>query len=182
MRQAPSRTRRAKKAKPNGRRQVQLAARDQTNFADGSELLSFSIDRGAPESIFRQLYGALRRLILDGIAPAGSRLPASRLVAERLGVSRASVVGVYEQLLAEGYLIGRQGAGTFVSPDMLEPLQRPPHRALARARPRHRRPTGGRSRRRATRPWRRIRRSSRPFRSTPAAVRSTSRRSRPGAG
>ncbi|WP_296393789.1 PLP-dependent aminotransferase family protein [Reyranella sp.] len=110
-----------------------MAARDQTNFADGSELLSFSIDRGAPESIFRQLYGALRRLILDGIAPAGSRLPASRLVAERLGVSRASVVGVYEQLLAEGYLIGRQGAGTFVSPDMLEPLQRPPHRALARA-------------------------------------------------
>ncbi|MEJ1979317.1 MAG: winged helix-turn-helix domain-containing protein [Acetobacteraceae bacterium] len=60
-------------------------------------------------------------MILSGAAAPGSRLPATRLLAAKLGMSRTSVVGVYEQLLAEGYAEGRAGAGTFVSRDMLEP-------------------------------------------------------------
>ncbi len=82
---------------------------------DWSALLSFTIDRGSATPLFRQIHDGLRRLILDGAAPPGSRLPATRLLSARLGVARSSVVAVYEQLLAEGHVDGRVGAGTFVA-------------------------------------------------------------------
>ena len=92
---------------------------------DWSDLLPLSVERQAADPIFRQLYRELRRAILSGAAAPGSRLPATRHLAARLGVSRTSVVGVYEQLLAEGYAEGRPGAGTFVSRDMLQPPAAP---------------------------------------------------------
>ncbi len=92
---------------------------------DWSDLLSLSIDRQTAEPIFRQLYNEMRRVILSGAAAPGSRLPATRHLAATLGVSRTSVVSVYEQLLAEGYAEGRPGAGTFVSQDMQEPPLEP---------------------------------------------------------
>ncbi len=88
---------------------------------DWSDLLALSVDRNAAEPLFRQLHAALRRVILGGAIPPGSRLPATRALAERLGVSRTLVVSVYEQLVAEGYASGRAGAGTFVSAEMVEP-------------------------------------------------------------
>ncbi|HWK45896.1 MAG TPA: PLP-dependent aminotransferase family protein [Stellaceae bacterium] len=88
---------------------------------DWSDLLSLSVDRNTAEPLFRQLYNELRRVILSGAAAPGSRLPATRYLAAKLAVSRTSVVSVYEQLLAEGYVEGRIGSGTFVSRDMLEP-------------------------------------------------------------
>jgi GntR family transcriptional regulator / MocR family aminotransferase len=92
---------------------------------DWSDLLALSIDRQAVEPIFRQIYNELRRVILSGAAAPGSRLPATRHLAVKLGVSRTSVVAVYEQLVAEGYAAGRIGAGTFVSRDMQEPVPAP---------------------------------------------------------
>ncbi|MDT5270188.1 MAG: GntR family transcriptional regulator / MocR family aminotransferase [Acidobacteriota bacterium] len=73
---------------------------------------------GAP--LYRQLYDTIRRSILSGGLPSGRQLPASRLLAKQLGVSRMTVVNAYEQLLAEGYLEGRRGAGTFVSAHLPE--------------------------------------------------------------
>ncbi len=85
-------------------------------------LLSLSLDAAAPEPLFRQLYGQLREAILSGRLRAGHRLPSSRSLARELACSRNTVVGAFDQLLAEGYLEGRQGSGTFVSsvlPDAL---------------------------------------------------------------
>ena len=65
-------------------------------------------------SLFRRLSGSLRAAILDGSLSGGTRLPPSRTGAELLGISRNTVVAVYEQLTAEGYLAARTGAGTFV--------------------------------------------------------------------
>jgi GntR family transcriptional regulator / MocR family aminotransferase len=61
--------------------------------------------------IYRQLLGA----ILDGRLRSGERLPPTRELAQRLGVSRNTVAVAYEQLTAEGVLIGRIGAGSYVS-------------------------------------------------------------------
>ena len=61
--------------------------------------------------IYRQLLGA----ILDGRLRAGERLPPTRELAHRLGVSRNTVAVAYEQLTAEGVLVGRVGAGSYVS-------------------------------------------------------------------
>ena len=62
-----------------------------------------------------QLEDRLRELIRDGTLAAGGRMPSSRALAGDLGVSRRLVVDAYAQLLAEGYLVARQGAGTYVA-------------------------------------------------------------------
>jgi GntR family transcriptional regulator/MocR family aminotransferase len=64
------------------------------------------------EALATELRAAIRgrRLV------AGSRLPATRVLAEALGTSRGTVVRAYEQLVAEGYLFARQGRGTEVAP------------------------------------------------------------------
>jgi GntR family transcriptional regulator / MocR family aminotransferase len=60
------------------------------------------------------LYDELRAAILDGRLPRGARLPATRDLAMRYGVSRGVVVSAFEQLGDEGYLTSRVGAGTTV--------------------------------------------------------------------
>jgi len=58
---------------------------------------------------------ALRRAVVTGRLPAGTQLPSSRALAADLGCARATVVGAYEQLVAEGYLLARHGSGTIVA-------------------------------------------------------------------
>ena len=73
------------------------------------------IDRNAGVPLHRQIYDGLRRAILDGLLRPGQRVPSTRVLAVELEVSRLPVLTAYEQLLHEGYLQGRVGAGTFVS-------------------------------------------------------------------
>ncbi|WP_229075744.1 PLP-dependent aminotransferase family protein [Actinoplanes sp. DH11] len=80
------------------------------------------------------VYRALRAAIVDGRAPAGHRLPATRVLAADLGVSRGSVAGAYERLAAEGFLTARVGAGTFVAETC--DGRRPARRAADPLRPR----------------------------------------------
>jgi GntR family transcriptional regulator/MocR family aminotransferase len=91
-----------------------------------ADLLLIPIDRAGPVPVLRQVYLGLRRAILSGAIPAGGRLPPTRALAARLGIARNSVVAAYEQLLAEGFIEGRVGAGSFVSRDLPEPLDLPP--------------------------------------------------------
>jgi len=88
----------------------------------GAALLTLSLDSSSPSALFRQLYDGLRTAILAGTLPPGTRLPASRGLARELGVSRNTVLNAYEQLLAEGYLEGRAGSGTFVPQSLPEDL------------------------------------------------------------
>ncbi|QIN85306.1 aminotransferase class I/II-fold pyridoxal phosphate-dependent enzyme [Rubrobacter tropicus] len=60
----------------------------------------------------------MRAEILAGRLPARARLPSTRAVAAELGVSRTTVVAAFDQLLAEGYLEGRAGSGTYVAPSL----------------------------------------------------------------
>ena len=68
--------------------------------------------------VVRHVYGQVRAAIHAGALGPGARLPASRALASRIGVARASVVAAYDLLLAEGYAVGRRGAGTFVAGDL----------------------------------------------------------------
>jgi GntR family transcriptional regulator/MocR family aminotransferase len=80
----------------------------------GPELL-VELDRSARVSLRAQLEDGLRDAIRSGRLPAHARLPATRALAYDLGISRRLVVDAYAQLLAEGYLVARRGAGTFVA-------------------------------------------------------------------
>src|SRR6185437_13786362 len=64
---------------------------------------------------FRWLYDELRSAIVAGTLVAGARLPSTRSVARQHGIGRGTVVAVFEQLVAEGYLESIVGSGTFVS-------------------------------------------------------------------
>lgn len=64
---------------------------------------------------YAQLIRALKGAILDGRFAAGTRLPASRLLSREMDLSRNTVLAAYEQLQAEGFLVGRVGSGSFVA-------------------------------------------------------------------
>ncbi|MCD0421631.1 PLP-dependent aminotransferase family protein [Rubrivivax sp. JA1024] len=58
---------------------------------------------------------AIRQLIVEGALGAGKPLPASRALAQSLGVSRDTIEAAYGQLHAEGFIERRVGSGSFVS-------------------------------------------------------------------
>ena len=99
--------------------------------ADLSDLMLVPLNRDSPVPVLRQLYLELRRSILAGAIPPGGRLPPTRTLAARLGVARNTVVAAYEQLLAEGFIEGRVGAGSFVSRDLPDAPASPPAVASA---------------------------------------------------
>jgi GntR family transcriptional regulator/MocR family aminotransferase len=68
-----------------------------------SELL-VELDRAAPEPLRDQLAARLREAIRLGSLRAGVRLPASRVLAAELRVSRGVVVEAYDELHAQGFL------------------------------------------------------------------------------
>jgi GntR family transcriptional regulator / MocR family aminotransferase len=88
--------------------------------------LFLDVDLSAPRK-GAQLRLALRQAIADGVLVPGARLPSSRALAADLGVARGVVVGVYEQLTAEGWLSSAPGSGTSVAANRaaLHPPQRP---------------------------------------------------------
>ncbi|MFK5977400.1 MAG: PLP-dependent aminotransferase family protein [Rhizobiaceae bacterium] len=81
----------------------------------GARLQFLMIEKSGSTPIYRQIEGQIRDAILTGIIKPGLQLPASRVLAEDLGVSRPTMVRVYEYLSFEGFLETRHGSGTFVS-------------------------------------------------------------------
>lgn len=73
------------------------------------------LDRTLSEPLRDQLYAGLRAAILDGRLTIGARLPASRALALSLGISRFTVDDAYSRLVADGYVVGRHGSGTYVA-------------------------------------------------------------------
>ena len=61
---------------------------------------------------YRRLARAIRSRAEAGALPVGARLPAERLLADALGVSRTTVVAAYEELRQEGWLESRRGSGS----------------------------------------------------------------------
>lgn len=57
----------------------------------------------------------LRRAIFSGEFPAGSKLPNEEQLCGRFAVSRATIREAVRGLVEEGYLIRRQGSGTYVT-------------------------------------------------------------------
>src|SRR5215510_7797040 len=72
----------------------------------------------------QQIYSEIRRAVLDGVVQPGSRLPSSRALADDLAVSRTTTLLAFDQLTAEGYLVGRRGSGTFVAHELPDDLPR----------------------------------------------------------
>ncbi len=94
-------------------------------------MYGFEINRDLALPIAKQMEHQIRTAILDGKLVAGDRLLPTRSAARDLGIARNTVIRVYEQLSAEGYLVSREGSGIYVAdigrlpqPKLLPSVQR----------------------------------------------------------
>lgn len=98
-----------------------------------ADLLRWKLTEPSTEPMNKRLYRLIRESILDGQLAAGVRLPASRDLASEMNMARNTVIHVYAQLLAEGYVHSRPGSGTYVMDAIPERLldagRRTRHRA-----------------------------------------------------
>ena len=77
----------------------------------------------APLDLHQRIQRALRALVLEGALGPGVKLPASRALAQSLGVARDTVENAYVQLHRDGFIVRRGGSGSFVSPTVGAELQ-----------------------------------------------------------
>lgn len=71
---------------------------------------------------YKQLFNHYKEAILEGRIKAGEKLPSSRQLSQQMGISRNSVLNVYEMLCAEGLTETVTGSGTYVAA-LDEPFQ-----------------------------------------------------------
>jgi GntR family transcriptional regulator / MocR family aminotransferase len=89
---------------------------DGRRLGAGADLLQLDRSAAPARGLTSWLAGALRAGIGDGRLRPGTALPATRALADDLGVSRGVVVEAYQRLREEGLISGRSGAGTTVLP------------------------------------------------------------------
>jgi GntR family transcriptional regulator/MocR family aminotransferase len=104
---------------------------------------TFYLDVDAVEPLQRQLRQRIIDTILVGTLQPGDRMPASRRLARDLGIARNTVTLTYQQLIADGYLVGRERSGVFVG-DLLHEAGRSPLPDDQKRTPLVRRPWHGR--------------------------------------
>lgn len=76
--------------------------------------LNFAISRESPQPIHQQLSTKLMHAIQSGAFGAGVPLPGTRELSQRLGINRKTVIRVYDELTAQGWLYTEDKRGTFV--------------------------------------------------------------------
>lgn len=76
------------------------------------------LNRESELPLKRQIYQAIRDRIMSGQLKSNEALPSTRELAKNLDVSRNTVCEAYEMLLAEGFVISRQGAPTRIAEDL----------------------------------------------------------------
>ena len=77
------------------------------------EIYKFDFDENNKKYI--QVYNKIKNLILEGRLVGDEKLPPIRKLSDLLGVNSVTIVKAYDLLENEGYLIKRQGSGSYVS-------------------------------------------------------------------
>ncbi|MGJ8526989.1 GntR family transcriptional regulator [Maritalea sp.] len=74
------------------------------------------------DPLYRQLAFTIRELIESGSLRGGEALPSERDMVKATGLSRITVRKAIEELLGDGLISKQHGVGTFVSPQIDQPL------------------------------------------------------------
>ena len=86
------------------------------------------LERNSTVSLSRQIYQELRNQIIKGRMKPDEALPSTRALASQLAVSRNTICEAYDMLLAEAFVVSRQGSPTRVAQgvqlDHKNPLKR----------------------------------------------------------
>ena len=86
-------------------------------------MLTYELKKAPGVPLYEALYRCIRSDILSGRLAAGEKLPSKRSLSANLEVSKITVEGAYEQLLAEGYIRSVEKVGYFV--ESVETLSQP---------------------------------------------------------
>lgn len=73
-----------------------------------------TFDPASPLPRYRQLYQHVRDAVTSGVLRPGDRVPATRWLAQELGLARGTVAAAYALLAAEGYIESRGAAGAVI--------------------------------------------------------------------
>ncbi|MBX3061142.1 MAG: PLP-dependent aminotransferase family protein, partial [Anaerolineae bacterium] len=76
------------------------------------------LDHSSDVPLYRQIEDYLRQNIRNGGLAAATRLPATRELAQELGVSRITVNNAYAELESDGLIYTVEGSGTYVAPPL----------------------------------------------------------------
>jgi GntR family transcriptional regulator/MocR family aminotransferase len=98
-----------------------------TDAAIWSGLFRISPESG--QTLQAQIRQAIVAAILDRQIAASMPLPSCRILAEKLGVARGTVVLAFQQLVDQGFLVARERRGHFVNPDVLATPSKPSQKA-----------------------------------------------------
>ena len=89
-------------------------------------MLTYELKKSPGVPLYEALYRCIRGDILSGKLASGAKLPSKRALAQNLEVSKITVEGAYDQLLAEGYIRSMEKVGYFVEEiDRLPPAPVP---------------------------------------------------------
>jgi GntR family transcriptional regulator len=75
----------------------------------------FRVDAGSGVPIYRQLIDQVRREVILGRLGPGDQLPSLTEVVAGLSINPNTVVKAYSELEHQGFVVRRQGTGTFVA-------------------------------------------------------------------
>jgi GntR family transcriptional regulator/MocR family aminotransferase len=81
----------------------------------GALLVAFRGPTDHDLPVYRQICRAVREAVARGALAPGDRLPSARTLASDFGVARSTVEAALAELDAEGFVVRKVGAGTFVS-------------------------------------------------------------------
>jgi GntR family transcriptional regulator / MocR family aminotransferase len=73
------------------------------------------LESGPGQPAYARIFERIRTAITSGALAPNARLPSSRTLAKDLGVARNTVDSALGQLVADGYVVRRRGAGSFVA-------------------------------------------------------------------
>ena len=93
-------------------------------------MVTYELKKSPGIPLYESLYRCIREDILSGKLAPGQKLPSKRALAEHLEISRVTVEGAYDQLLAEGFIRSRERVGYFA-----EAVQRGPTPEICREQP-----------------------------------------------
>jgi DNA-binding transcriptional MocR family regulator len=77
-------------------------------------MIILKLDRGSNLPLHEQVFDQLRKMIDRNVLAPGTRLPSTRTLALKHGISRTTVLRAYEELWGRGYLESRPGSYTTV--------------------------------------------------------------------
>lgn len=86
--------------------------------------MEFRINKSAELPIYQQLKEQIRYFLLSGALQPGTRVPPPKDLGAYLQINKNTVIAAYKELEQEGFLVTRQGQGTYVSeslPSLPEP-------------------------------------------------------------